>query len=155
MAKGKYEKEIKPYLDEIRKAVEAGATIDDIATSFKISKSTLYEYIKKHSEFSDALAHGRARVCINIKAALYKKAVGYQYTETKISTKTENGVKTTNKEITTKHQPPSETAAAMLLRNYDKTWLDHDSQSMDLRKQKAKLEKAIAQSNNFDLNMEE
>jgi hypothetical protein len=54
-----------------------------------------------------------------------------------------------------KHQPPSETAAAMLLRNYDKEWLDRDSISTDLKQQKLELEKAIAAANNFDLDIKE
>ena len=50
-----------------------------------------------------------------------------------------------------KHQPPSETAAAMLLRNYDKDWQDNDSAAKRLKEQELELKKAIAKATNFDL----
>ena len=52
-----------------------------------------------------------------------------------------------------RYSPPSETAAGMLLRNYDKEWRDQDKTSVELRKQEHDLRKAIAEANNFDLNL--
>ena len=69
----KYDREIKPHLDDIRKAVEAGATVEEIAEAFKIAPSTIYKYKKEKKEFSEAFARGREKVIIDIKAALLKK----------------------------------------------------------------------------------
>lgn len=150
----KYEQEIKPHLEEIRKAVEAGATVEEIAKAFGISTSTIYKYKAEKKEFSDAFARGRDKVIFEIKAALLKKALGYEYQEKKqYIKKDEDGEQVTYTEITTRHQPPSETAGAMLLRNYDSEWLDKDSITTDLKKQEMQLRKAIAESNNFDLNI--
>lgn len=150
----KYDQEIKPHLDDIRKAVEAGATVEEIAKAFGISTSTIYKYKAEKKEFSDAFARGRANVIFEIKAALLKKALGYEYQEKKqYIKKDEDGEQVTYTEITTRHQPPSETAGAMLLRNYDPEWLDKDSITTDLKKQEMQLRKAIAESNNFDLNI--
>lgn len=150
----KYDTEIKPYLDEIRKAVEAGATIEEIATAFNLSESTIYKYKKEKTEFSKVFARGRAKVVIDIKAALLKKALGYEYEEEKkIGRKDKEGESIVLVEKMKRHCPPSETAAAMLLRNYDKEWLDRDTVSTDMKKQELELKKAIAEANNFDLDI--
>ena len=49
----------------------------------------------------------------------------------------------------------NETAAAMLLRNYDTKWIDKDNATTELKKQEFELRKAISESNNFDLDWEE
>lgn len=150
----KYDQEIKPHLAEIKKAVEAGATVEEIAKAFGISNSTIYKYKAEKKEFSDAFARGREKVIFDIKAALLKKALGYEYQEKKqYIKKDENGENVTYTEITTRHQPPSETAGAMLLRNYDKDWLDKDNISTEFKRQELELKKAIAESTNFDLNI--
>lgn len=150
----KYESEIKPYLSDIRKAVEAGATVEEIAKAFDISVSTIYKYKAEKKEFSDAFARGREKIVIEIKAALLKKALGYEYEEEKrVGKKDKDGENIILVEKYKRHIPPSETAAAMLLRNYDSEWLDKDSTSTDLKKQEIQLKKAIAEANNFDLEM--
>ena len=150
----KYEKEIKPYLDDIRKAVESGATDKEIATAFGIAESTLYKYKKEKPEFSAAFARGREKVCIEIKAALLKKALGYEYTEEKsVAKHDKDGDAVVMVETYKKHQPPSETAAAMLLRNYDSEWRDNDNAAARLKEQELDLKKAIAKATNFDLDI--
>ena len=78
--------------------------------------------------------------------------MGYDYEEEKrVGRKDGNGENIVVVEKYKKHQPPSETAAAMLLRNYDENWLDKDSATTQLKQQEFELRKAIADSNNFDL----
>lgn len=150
----KYDREIKPHIADIRKAVESGATDEEIATAFRIAKSTLYKYKKEKPEFSAAFARGREKVCIDIKAALLKKALGFNYTEEKaVAKKDKDGDNVVLVETYTKYQPPSETAAAMLLRNYDQDWRDNDSAAARLKEQELDLKKAIAQATNFDLEL--
>lgn len=148
----KYDREIKPHIDDIRKAVESGATDKEIATAFGIAESTLYKYKKEKPEFSAAFARGREKVVIDIKAALLKKALGYEYTEEKaVAKKDKDGETVVLVETYKKHQAPSETAAAMLLRNYDSDWRDNDSAAARLKQQEQDLKKAIAKATNFDL----
>lgn len=151
----KYETHVKPYIADIKKWVAAGATDQEIATALGVALSSLSEYKKRYSELSDAFARGRTNVVLNIKAALLKKALGFNYEEKKqyIKQDAETGDKTQYTEITTKYCVPSETAAAMLLRNYDSDWNDRDSISNELRKQEFELRKAIAKSSNFDLEL--
>lgn len=151
-----YETKILPYIEEIKKAVEQGATVEEIAKAYGIAASTLYKYKAEKKEFSDAFARGRETIVLEIKSALLKKALGYEYEEEKrVGRKDKDGENIILVEKYKRHIPPSETAAAMLLRNYDKEWLDNDQTSKDLKQQKLDLEKAIAEASNFDLQFEE
>ena len=153
----KYETHVKPYISDIKKWTASGATDQEIATALGIALSTLSAYKTQYVELSDAFARGRVNVVLNIKAALLKKALGFNYEEKKqyIKQDVDTGDKTQYTEITTRYCVPSETAAALLLRNYDSEWNDRDNISNELRKQELELRKKIAESNNFDLNMEE
>ena len=157
----KYETHVKPYIKDIKKWTEAGATDREIATALGVALSTLSLYKNQYSELSDAFARGRTNVVLNIKAALLKKALGFSYEEKKqyIKQGVDTGDKSLDKtqytEITTRYCVPSETAAAMLLRNYDPDWNDRDSISNEMRKQELELRKAIAKASNFDLDLEE
>lgn len=154
--KSKYDAEIKPHLAEIEKAVKNGATITEIATALNIAESTIYKYKKEKKEFSAIFARGRASIIIDIRGALLKKALGYEYEEKKkVGRKDKNGENIMIVEKYKRHQPPSETAAAMLLRNYDTKWIDKDNATTELKKQEFELRKAISESNNFDLDWEE
>lgn len=147
-----YETEILPHLDKIREAVKKGATIKEIADALGIAESTLYKYKNEKTELNKAFTCGRANIVIEIRGALLKKALGYEYEEKKqYIKKDENGESVTYTVITTKHQPPSETAGAMLLRNYDNSWLDKDNITTQLKQQEFELRKTMAESNNFDL----
>lgn len=148
----KYDTEIKPYLEDIRKAVAAGATVQEIATAFGIAESSIYKYKKEKKEFSQAFARGREKVVIEIKAALLKKALGFEYQEEKsVAKHDKDGESIVLIEQYKRYCAPSETAAAMLLRNYDENWRDNDRATADIKKQETDLRKAIAKANNFDL----
>lgn len=149
-----YDTVIAPHLDEIRKAVENGATVKEIAAALGIAESTLNKYKAEKKELSAAFARGRASIVIDIRGALLKKALGYDYEEEKrVGRKDQKGENVVIVERYKKHQPPSETAAAMLLRNYDESWIDKDSTTTLLKQQEFELRKAIADANNFDLEM--
>lgn len=151
----KYESEIKPHLEDIRKAVQAGATDKEIATAFGIALSTIYKYKAEKKEFSDAFARGREQVVFDIKSALLKKALGFEYEEEKrVGRKDKDGEQIVLVEKYRRYSVPSETAANMLLRNYDKEWIDRDAVTTELKKQEMELKKAIAESTNFDLDID-
>lgn len=149
-----YETDIKPHIEDIQKAVSAGATVKEIAAGLGIAESTLMKYKAEKAELKQAFARGRDKVIIEIKAALLKKALGFNYDEEKkVGRKDKNGENIVLVEKYTRYSPPSETAAAMLLRNYDKEWRDNDKTSAEMRQQEHDLRKAIAEANNFDLNL--
>lgn len=147
-----YETAIAPHLDEIKKGVESGATVKEIATALGIAESTLNKYKAEKKELAAAFARGRASIVIDIRGALLKKALGFEYEEEKrVGRKDAKGENVVVVERYKRYCPPSETAAAMLLRNYDENWLDKDNATTELRRQEYELRKAIADSNNFDL----
>lgn len=150
--KSKYDTEIKPHLKEIEKAVKNGATIAEIAKAFDIAESTIYKYKNEIKEFSAAFARGRASIVIEIRGALLKKALGFEYEEEKrVGRKDGKGENIVLIEKYKRYSPPSETAAAMLLRNYDSEWIDKDNATTTLKQQEYELKKLMAENNNFDL----
>lgn len=150
--KSKYAEYVKPMLSKITEWSKSGATDEEICSALGISKSTFYDYKKKYPELSEALRTGRQNVVLTIKAALYKRAIGFEYEERR-GTQKDGEIK--NIEIFKRYCPPDTTAAQLLLRNYDKTWRDKDVITNDLKQQEIDLRKAIAEANNFDLNFKE
>lgn len=156
MAKSKYETHVQPRLKEIEGWVAQGATDEEIAKALSISVMSLIRYKDKYSEVCEAFARGRNKIVIDIKNALLKKALGFNYEEEKkVGKKDKNGENIVLVEKYTRYSPPSETAAAMLLRNYDPEWRDTDSATAELRKQAQELKKAIAETNNLELILSE
>ena len=144
--KSKYEEYIKLFLKDITEWSKSGATDNEISNALGVGRSTFAEYKNRHPELRDALRVGRQNVVLNIKASLYKLATGFKYEEKKGVRK--NG-EITNIEIYERYCPPNERAAAMLLRNYDKTWVDKDNATTEFKKQEMELKKKIAEANNF------
>lgn len=91
-----------------------GLTIDQIAHNMGINDSTLYAWKSKHKELDDALKRGKDVVDREVENALYKRAMGYKYTETTviIDSKGQQSVKTVDKEV-----PPDVTAQIFWLKN--------------------------------------
>lgn len=142
-----YETKVQPYIDKIREWVAAGATNDEIAKALGVHVSTLIKYKKEYNELNDAFARGHANVIIDIKAALLKKALGFHYEEKVQAIKPDkDGNEQVYTEIRTRYCVPSETAAAMLLRNLDPDYHDGDNVTVRLKEQEATLRKKIAES---------
>lgn len=152
----KYETDVKPYLKDVKDAIEAGATVEEIADALSLHPSTIWAYKKKYPEFNELFARGRKIIIFKIKAALLKKSLGFEYNEEKtISRLGKKGETITSVERSKKYCPPSETAAAMLLRNYDDNWKDTDNATVTLRQREAELKKEIAKSEHWDINLGE
>ncbi len=143
----KYKTDVQPYLADIKKWVASGATNEEIADAVGVNVSTLCKYKSQYPELKEAFTRGRAAVVCNIKAALLKKALGFYYEETRNSLKEgKDGTPQTYTEIYKRYCVPSETAAAMLLRNYDQTYHDGDAVTVQLKNQENELRRRIAES---------
>ncbi|MBU5439485.1 helix-turn-helix domain-containing protein [Tissierella sp. MSJ-40] len=77
----KYESEWKDKLIVIEGWARDGLTDEQIAKNMGISPSTLYEWKKKYSEFSEALKRGKDVIDREVENALLKRALGYGYEE--------------------------------------------------------------------------
>ena len=60
-----------------------GLTDEQIAANIGISRSTLNEWKKKFPDISDTLKRGKEIVDLQVENALFKRAIGYEFTEKK------------------------------------------------------------------------
>lgn len=81
--KSKYQSHVVPNLHRIPKWRRDGLTEEQIAKRLGIAMSTFSEYKLKYPELMEALKKGREELIEELEDSLYKKALGYDYTETK------------------------------------------------------------------------
>lgn len=72
----KYQTHVEPRLNEIKAWARDGATEEEIAKRLRVSVSSLYEYKKEFSEFSESLTPARA-YDDEVVDALHKNSVSY------------------------------------------------------------------------------
>ncbi len=155
--RGKYESHVKPNLDKIREWRKVGATVEKICDVLGISVATWFEYEKRYPEFAETIKKGKDEFCFDLRGELAKLCKKHTL-ETKkqyIKHDIETGHKTQYTEITTKEVDADIAAINLLLKNLDRENWANDPQNLELRKQELELRKKIAESNNFDLNLEE
>jgi len=123
MAKGKYEYWLTHEgLIRLEGWARDGLTDEQIAKNMGVSAATLYNWKKSYLEILEALKKGKEVVDYEVENALLKRALGYEYIETK--TKTESGV-ITEVTTTTKQVVPDVTAQIFWLKNRKpETWRD-------------------------------
>ncbi len=115
MAKGKYEYWLTHEgLTKLEGWARDGLTDEQIAKNVGISRETLNQWKNKYSDISDTLKKGKEVVDRKVENALLKRALGYEYTETK--TKSEGGV-VTEVTKTIKQVVPDVTAQIFWLKN--------------------------------------
>lgn len=127
MAKSKYKEWItKEGLLKIEGWAKDGLTDEDIAYNMGIRRGTLYEWKKKYPDIDDTLKTGKEVVDRKVENALFKNAMGYEYTEVKeYIEQTDDGKKKKRIEKTTKHVPANTTAQIFWLKNRKpKQWRD-------------------------------
>jgi transcriptional regulator with XRE-family HTH domain len=131
----------------IEKWARDGLTELQIAKNLGISKTTLEQYKKNYPHLKNTLKKGKEIIITELENALIKKALGYEYEEKKVYTKTEDGVTTTYTEITKKHQPPDTGALFGLLKNKDPEHYSDNPQMLELKRQELELRKKLAETN--------
>ena len=140
----KYDSDVKPRFEEIKEWLKIGATDKEVAENLGINKATMCEYKKKYSEFNELIKSGRKQPVQAIKAALFKRATGFSYSEKKEIRKaiviTEDDEKIpaelVQTETYTKYALPDPASAMILLKHWDKEneWTN-DPASLELKKQ--------------------
>ena len=153
MAKSKYDEYVKPYLEQIETWKKTGATDEQIAKQLGISKVTLYEYVKKHSELSERLKKGKDIFVAELKNSLASLCFKHKL-EKKIIRKrqTVDGETVTHTEIVQIEVDPSPVALNMMLKNVDRDgkWSDNP-QGMSLREQELELKRLEIELNNIEV----
>lgn len=152
----KYEEHVKPYFDQIKKWAEKGATERQIAKELGVAYSTFREYKKKYPALSAVLKEKDTGPLVEeLRSALVKKALGFEYKEKKeyVKTDPETGKPTKYIEITTRYSPPDTTALFGAINIYDKTYV-RDRANYELKREELNLRKQVAKANNFDLDID-
>lgn len=109
----KYDPSVHPALAE--SLAREGLTNTEIAEALGIDRATLHNWQNAHKEFFDSVKSGKETPDDNVEKSLYRRALGYEYTETKI-TKNEDGV-IVKTETTVKQVAPDVGAQCMWLKN--------------------------------------
>ncbi len=97
----------------------------DIADSFGVHISVLYDWRDRYPLFKQAMKDGHSDLLERVELSLYKRALGYDYEETKVEGSTEKNAE--GREVfipqrltrTKKHVPPDTAAAMCVLTNRD------------------------------------
>ena len=157
--KNRYETHVAPFFPQILEWLSNGATEKQIAEKLGVGYSTWSDYKVKYQELGEILEKGRRNLVADLRGALVKKALGFDYTETKtVSEHIEmppemrevllssgftreqieqaNLVKT---EVMNKHATPDVAALNLALKNYDKDDWSNDWQNYELRKKELEL----------------
>lgn len=115
MAKGKYQEWLTPDgVTRLEAWARDGLTDEQLAAKLGITATTLYDWKSKYPVISEALKRGKEVVDVEVENALLKRAMGYEYTETRTET-TEDGM--TRTVVTQKAMPPDTTAQIFWLKN--------------------------------------
>lgn len=79
---GKYTTHVQPYLDKISRWIKEGDTETIIARRLGIGNASWYNYKNEHPELVQAVVAGDQDFGLEIRDALRKRAIGYEYEET-------------------------------------------------------------------------
>ena len=97
-----------------------GATDEDIANAFGITRRTVLRWRENYPSFDESLKRGKEIADSKVERSLYKKAIGYDYTESEniveIDPKT-GGSKPVRIKKTNKHVAPDTMAIMYWLNN--------------------------------------
>lgn len=147
-----YDTRIKPRFSDISEWLESGATEKQIYENLGISRNAFYKYKKDKKEFGDLLKNGRKNLVIQLRGALVKKALGFDYVE---SSETEEvnlqtgEMEVTKRETKIKHALPDVAALNLCLKNYDSENWANDPQALRLKREELELRKEIADKDNW------
>ena len=115
MANGKYQQWLEPEgLILLEGWARDGLTDEQIAGNIGINTSTLYDWKNKFPKISEALKKGKEVVDIQVENALLKRALGYEFQETRVEKSDKDGTKIIQ---ILKHIPADTTAQIFWLKN--------------------------------------
>ena len=155
-----FNKVILPNKDKIILAYSKGSSERAIYDELGIQAKVWNEQKKKHPEMDEWLQQEHSKIVNDLKNALLKKAMGFQYEEKVQEIKQdldENGKPIGRKymqtRITTRYAEPDATAIFGCLKIYDKDKLMYDvqCQSIEIKKQELEIKKQESTTENSDL----
>lgn len=147
--KSKYDL-VKENFPQIQKWLKDGLTEAQIAKNLGIAQSSWSLYKNQYSELTELIKSSRETVVDELRGALLKRALGFEYEERKTYRKVEDDGKITEyTEITKKQALPDVAAINLSLKNYDKDNWANDPQLLELRRLEFEFKKKMAEDNNW------
>jgi hypothetical protein len=136
----KYDPKI--HLDWARGLSMQGYINEEIADRMQIARTTLYNWCNEYPEFLDALKKGKELPDILAEQALFKKVIGFEYTESKTTVELDSQGKPKPAKIETfkKQFIPDTLAQIFWLKNRrpdrwrDRTEIEVDVKNNDIEK---------------------
>lgn len=123
------------YLKQVFKLCLLGATDEQMANFFNVSRSTFSLWKKNNKDLSDTIKKGKIEADANVSNSLYHRALGYSHSDIHIALYYGKPVITKVE----KHYPPDTVAAIFWLKNRQaSTWrekqeIDHTSKGKQIK----------------------
>lgn len=146
--KSKYEL-VKSKFPQIRKWLKSGVTEAQVAKNLGIAMSSWSLYKTKYPELTELIKSSRETVVEDLRGALLKRALGFEYEEQKTYIKVEDGKEVKYTEITRKQALPDVAAINLSLKNYDKENWANDPQLLKLRQMEFEFKKKMAEKDDW------
>lgn len=146
--KSKYETHVKPYLEQIKRWYLT-ENEGQIAKRLGVSRDAFCDYKIQHEELAEALQKGRESLITELKDTLRKKAQGFTYKETKRVVRKDGDREQRYVEEYERYALPDTGAIHLLLKNLDPEWRNDDAATMELKRNKAELERQKAEAENW------
>lgn len=144
--KERYSTHVQPFLQEIARW-KTTMTEEQIADRLGIAYSTFQKYKVDHDELNQVCMFGDRQNINDIYSSLLKKAKGYDYETTKDVLDKYGTVHTLK---TTHHQPMSEKAAEIYIKNHTRDYHTADTEEIENRRREIKLKEQKADDEKWD-----
>ena len=151
--KGKYETHVLPFFEQIEKYLNDGASEKQIAECLDVSYAAWNKYKVDYPEFGELCRKPRIELVKNLRSALIKKALGFEYEEKKTYYRKPRGADDSEieyiySEVYKKQSLPNETAIFGALNIYDPEYVK-DKKAHELKKQELEFKKLQAELKDF------
>lgn len=145
--KGKYHSHVEPYFDDIDKWLNQGMTEKQVAQRLGVAYSSFNDYKNRFPEFLELIKKKRVGLIDDLKGALVKRALGYDYEEVTTSIRQVDGKEVKVIEKKKKHQPPDVGACHLLLKNLDEDWHNDDFKTLQIKLKELDLKQKQVEAN--------
>ena len=145
--KSSYESNVLPHLKKIPKWFEK-MTETQIAKKLGVAHCTFIKYKREHPELASALEAGKHILETEVRSALKTKAVGFTYTEKKVTRHLDADGHLVSEivEEFTRYSPPDTGACHLLLKNLCDDWRNDDAETMKMKREKLALDRQKAEA---------
>lgn len=149
----KYFTHVKPRFNEIREWLRLGASDQEIFENLGVGRTAFYNYLKEFPELKELMKEGRKSPVQEIKAAMLKNALGFDYSESQTiyEVNPDTGIMEPVRTVKTrKHSKPDPASGMILLKHWakDEGWTNDPAQ-LKLRREELEFKKQQAERDDW------